>query len=84
MADTFLHQPHPAGAVIRQGDAYRISNYQGHIPVDSSIKIEVPDQRHDLQILGIAHPHQKGVLLPVSKAAGEVDGKCAVSPLVPA
>ena len=58
---------------------FRLHHNQIHIPVDTTIHIKISQQRHDIQLYSIVHPHHKRIFLSVIQPVSQIYYKCSIS-----
>lgn len=57
----------------------RLGNDQIHITVNPSVHIEIAQQRHNIQLQRIVHPHHDFIFLPVFHPVGNIHRKSRIA-----
>ena len=66
-------------SVIQQRYTRRFCYNQTDIAVNSPVEVEVSDQRHYIELLGVVYSHENFVVCPVFDIVGYFKSKSAVS-----
>lgn len=78
----FASDKPPKGIEIERRDAKLLRRDEMHRTIDAAVEIEVADERHDVERLGVVHTHEQSVVFSVVHTVGDFKDESPVAAAV--